>query len=338
MVACRCNPHAPGSAGYRPFRCKPERTVVASARRATAYISDHEQPRPGPRVDPLAATHESPGGLEESGLGPSIPRCSIDHPRERNLLSEPLLIEPRDGVLVITINRPEAKNAVDARVAKGIAAALDDFENNDTLGVAVLTGAGDTFCAGMDLKAFSEGESVASHRGMLGGTRRPPAKPIIAAVEGWALAGGCELALACDLIVAAEDAKFGVPEVKRGIIAAAGGLLRLPLALPYHVAMELVLTGEPISAPRAHSLGMVNRLVAPGAALQGALELAAVVLRNGPLAVRTSKQIMSTAIGWENPEFWRRQQDQVDAILSSQDALEGARAFAERREPKWSLR
>lgn len=250
-------------------------------------------------------------------------------------MTEPLLVEHRDDTLVLTINRPKARNSVDARTAQAIAKALDDFDNDDELTVAVLTGAGGTFCAGMDLKGFASGDTVATHRGMLGATERPPAKPMIAAVEGWAVAGGCELALSCDLIVAADDAKFGIPEVKRGIVAAAGGLRRLPLALPYHVAMELALTGEPLTARRAHELGMVNRLVEPGSALSGALDLASAIKRNGPLAVRTSKQIMSTAAGWNDPAFWARQQESADMILASDDALEGATAFAEKREPKW---
>lgn len=250
----------------------------------------------------------------------------------------PLLIDQHDDVLIVTIRRPEARNAVDARTAHALASALDDFDGDDGLAVAILTGAGGTFCAGMDLKAFARSESVVTHRGMLGATQRPPAKPMIAAVEGWALAGGCELALACDLIVAASDAQFGIPEVKRGIIAAAGGLRRLPLALPYHVAMELALTGEPLRAKRAYELGMVNRLVEPGTALFGALDLAAAIKRNGPLAVRTSKQIMSQEAGWDDPSFWTRQQDAAEMILSSRDALEGAIAFAEKREPKWTER
>ena len=253
-------------------------------------------------------------------------------------MTDPLLTEHHDGVLILTINRPAARNAVNAHVAQALADALDDFESDDTLVVAVLTGAEGTFCAGMDLKAFAQGESIATHRGMLGATSRPPAKPMIAAVEGWALAGGCELALACDLIVAAENAKFGIPEVKRGIVAAAGGLLRLPLALPYHVAMELALTGEPLPARRAYELGMVNRLVEPGSALIAAVDLASAIKRNGPLAVRISKQIMSTAAGWDDPEFWVRQHGSAEMILVSQDALEGATAFAEKRDPNWTGR
>jgi enoyl-CoA hydratase len=251
-------------------------------------------------------------------------------------MTEPLLVEHHDDVLVLSINRPEARNSVDARTAQAIASTLDDFENDEALTVAVLTGSGGTFCAGMDLKGFARGDTVVTHRGMLGATERPPAKPMIAAVEGWALAGGCELALSCDLIVAADDAKFGIPEVKRGIIAAAGGLRRLPLALPYHLAMELALTGEPLPARRAYELGMVNRIAKPGDVLAGALDLAAAIKRNGPLAVRTSKQIMSTATGWDDPSFWAYQQESANMILASHDALEGATAFAEKREPSWS--
>lgn len=252
--------------------------------------------------------------------------------------TDELLTETHEGVLVLTINRPHARNAVDTRTARAIAGALDDFDTDDALTVAVLTGAAGTFCAGVDLKAFARGERFTTHRGPLGMTERPPAKPMIAAVEGWALAGGCELALSCDLIVAAEDAKFGIPEVKRGIVAAAGGLLRLPLALPYHLAMEVALTGEPLSARRAYELGMVNRLVDPGSAVSAALDLAAAIQRNGPLAVRTTKQIMSAATGWDDPGYWESQRVSAEAVLSSSDAHEGATAFAEKREPRWSGR
>jgi enoyl-CoA hydratase len=250
-----------------------------------------------------------------------------------------VLTEFADGVAVLTINRPAARNAVDLEVAKELAAAVDEFESRDDLVVGILTGAGGTFCAGMDLKAFSRGERPSlPGRGFAGVTQRPPGKPLIAAVEGWALAGGCELALAADLIVAARDAKFGLPEVKRGLVAAGGGLLRLPKALPYQLAMQVVLTGDPLSAEVAHAHGLVNVLTEPGDALSGARELAARIAANGPLAVRVSKQIVTAAVRYSGAEVFAAQQDAVELVMSSADAQEGARAFAEKRSPVWTGR
>ncbi len=246
-------------------------------------------------------------------------------------------MECADGTAVITINRPEDRNAVNLEVANGIAAAIDEFEARQDLTVAILTGAGGTFCAGLDLKGFARGEiPVIPGRGFGGLTDRPPTKPLIAAVEGWALAGGFELALSADLIVAARDASFGLPEVKRGLVAGSGGLLRLPKILPYQLAMQLALTGEALSAEVAHRYGLVNQLTEPGLALAGAHELAAKVVGNGPLAVRTSKQIVSMSIGYTNAEAFAAQQKLVDPVLDSADALEGARAFAEKRPPVWT--
>jgi enoyl-CoA hydratase len=249
-----------------------------------------------------------------------------------------LSLERRGGVLLMTMDRPEARNAIDQALASAIAAAVDELDSDDRLAVGVLTGAGGTFCAGMDLKAFARGERSSTARGFGGITESPPEKPLIAAVEGWAVALGCELALACDLIVAARGARFGIPEVKRGLVAAAGGLSRLPHALPYPLAMELALTGEPLSAERAHALGMVNRLTEPGEALDEALVLAEQIASNAPLAVRTSKWIMSTAVGWNDADLWRRQAERVAEVMSSRDALEGATAFAEKRPPRWTGR
>ncbi len=182
-----------------------------------------------------------------------------------------VLTERRERVLVVTLNRPEQRNAVNAAVATGIAAALEELDSDAELSVAVLTGAGKGFCSGMDLKAFVAGEvPYAAGRGFAGIAERPPAKPIIAAVEGFAVAGGLEVALACDMIVAARGARLGVPEVKRSLVAAGGALLRLPRALPRPIALELALTGDPISAERAHELGLVNALADPGEALAGA--------------------------------------------------------------------
>src|SRR3954452_1823327 len=196
------------------------------------------------------------------------------------------LTERRDGVLVITLNRPEVRNAVNAAVAEGIAKALDELDGQDDLAVGILTGAGGFFCAGMDLGAFVRGGPPGyGARGSAGTAQRGPRKPLIAAIEGFAVAGGFEVALACDLIVAARGARLGIPEAKRGLIAAGGALIRLPKRIPYHLAMELALTGDPIDAERAHELGIVNRLTEPGGAVDAALELAAAIAKNGPLAL-----------------------------------------------------
>jgi len=253
-------------------------------------------------------------------------------------MADALRSERHGRLLVLTMHRPEARNAIDQPLATAIEAAVDELDSDASLSVGVLTGAGGTFCSGMDLKAFARGERVTTGRGFGGLTERPPEKPMIAAVEGWALAGGCELALACDLVVAARDARFGIPEVKRGLVAAAGGLSRLPHALPYPIAMEMALTGDPVSAERAHALGLVNRLTEPGAALEEALVLGARIAENGPLALRASKWIMATAAGWNDAEMWRRQQERVAEVMSSADATEGATAFAEKRAPRWSGR
>ncbi len=251
-------------------------------------------------------------------------------------MSEVLVTMPADGVLVVTIDRPQARNAVTAAVAQGIAEAMDRLDADDDLRVGVLTGAGGTFCAGMDLKAFVRGERpVVAGRGFAGVTRQPPVKPLIAAVEGYALAGGFELVLACDLVVAGEGATFGIPEVKRGLVAAAGGLLRLPERIPYHQAMELALLGNHIPAARARELGLVNRLVADGAALDAALQLAGEIVANGPLAVAASKRIVASVSAWPGDEMWERQAEIAGPVSASKDAIEGATAFAEKRAPVW---
>jgi len=248
----------------------------------------------------------------------------------------PVLTERRDGVLVITLNRPRARNAVNGALAEGLAAGLDELDRDQELRVGVVTGAEGTFCAGMDLKAFVRGERpYVEGRGFAGITQRSARKPLIAAVEGYALAGGFEVALSCDLIVAAGDASFGIPEVKRGLVAAAGALFRLPKRVPYHLAMELALTGDPISAERAAQLGVVNRLADPGGALDAALELAGAIARNGPLALIASKQIVGGAHDWTEEEAWTRNGEIAGPVMGSEDAREGATAFAEKRDPVW---
>jgi enoyl-CoA hydratase len=221
-------------------------------------------------------------------------------------------------------------------VATGLAAALDRLDEEPALSVGVLTGAGGTFSSGMDLKGFLTGDSpVIEGRGLGGLTQAPPRKPLIAAVEGWALAGGFEMVLACDLVVASREAKFGIPEVKRSLVAGAGGLLRLPHRLPYHVAMELALTGDPLDAETAHRFGLVNRLVDPGTALDGALALAAQVAANGPLALAATKEILRRSLDWTEDEGWKHQMDIMLPVFGSEDAREGATAFAEKRAPRW---
>ncbi len=247
-----------------------------------------------------------------------------------------VLTDEMNGVLVITINRPKSKNAIDKSVANGIASALEHLDGDESLRVGVLTGAGGTFCAGMDLKAFVSGEFPhVEGRGFGGMTERASDKPLIAAVEGYALAGGCELAIACDLIVAAKDAKFGVPEVKRGLVAAAGGLVRLPSQIPYRIAMELALTGEFMEADRAIALGLINKVTESGEALQTACSLAASIAENGPMAVRVTKAVIQASRDWTQDEAFSKQNELTEAVFLSEDAIEGATAFAEKRKPNW---
>lgn len=249
---------------------------------------------------------------------------------------EAVLTERRGNVFLITLNRPEARNAVNLAVAQGIAAALDELDQDEALSVGVLTGAGKGFCAGMDLKAFVTGERPwVSDRGFAGIVRRGPVKPLIAAVEGFAVAGGLEVALACDLIVAAKGAKLGIPEVKRSLVAAGGALLRLPRRIPYHVAMELALTGDPISAERGYELGLVNRLAEEGGAVEEALKLAGQIAVNAPLALVASKRILEEQWEWSRLEMWEAQAQISEPVFASEDAREGATAFAEKRAPVW---
>lgn len=247
-----------------------------------------------------------------------------------------VLVEQRDRILIVTINRPKAKNAVNLAVSQGLADAMDRLDGDPGLSVGIVTGAGGSFCAGMDLKAFARGERCDIDGRGLGFTQRPPAKPLIAAVEGYALAGGTEVALSTDLIVAATDSAFGIPEVKRGLVAGGGGLLRLPQRIPYAIAMELALTGENLSAQRAHELGLVSVLAEPGSALQAAIALAEKITANGPLAVAATKKIIVESRYWGPEEQWTEQFKILAPVFGSKDAREGAVAFAEKRAPQWT--
>ncbi|HEX6390466.1 MAG TPA: crotonase/enoyl-CoA hydratase family protein [Solirubrobacteraceae bacterium] len=249
----------------------------------------------------------------------------------------PAVLSERQGnVLIITINRPEVRNAVNAAVAEGIGTALEQLDADPELQVGVLTGAGGFFCAGMDLGAFVKGESPwYGDRGFAGISRKAARKPLIAAIEGFAVAGGMEIAIACDLVVAAKGAKMGIPEAKRSLCAAGGALLRLPRRMPYHVVMELALTGDHMPAERFHEFGLVNRLAEPGEALDVALELAAAIAKNGPLAVAASKQVIEQQQDWSLAEMWDKQTEIVAPVMTSDDAKEGSLAFKEKRDPVW---
>jgi enoyl-CoA hydratase len=251
-------------------------------------------------------------------------------------VSDEVLVEVDGGVAVLTINRPKARNAVNGAVARGIAAALDDLDARPEVSAYVLTGAGGTFCAGMDLKGFLTGDfPVVEGRGFGGLTEAPPKKPLVAAIEGYALAGGFELALACDVIVASAEAKFGLPEPKRGLVAGAGGVMRLPRRIPYHVAMEMALTGDHYPAARLYELGLVNRVTPAGEALAEALELARRIAANAPLALAATKRVIIESQDWSLEEMFKKQGAIINPVFGSKDAMEGAAAFAEKRAPVW---
>lgn len=251
-------------------------------------------------------------------------------------MTDEVLVDIADGIMTVTLNRPEARNAANRALAEGVAAAMDELESNDDVRVAILTGAGGTFCSGMDLKAFVSGETPSIEgRGFAGLTEYTPSKPLIAAVEGYALAGGLELAISCDLIVTADNAKFGIPEVKRGLAAAAGGLMKLPRQISPRLAMELALTGDFIDAQRASEIGLVNEVVPAGTALEAAKALAAKIAANGPLAVAVSKKVVLESADWSAAEMWDKQAELVMPVFTSEDAMEGAVAFAEKRAPNW---
>jgi len=250
------------------------------------------------------------------------------------------LIRDRQGhIEILTINRPEARNAINLATANALSDAFDEIEQDDDVWVVVLTAAGDkAFSAGMDLKAFATGEFPITEKGFGGITKRDFPKPLIAACNGSALAGGCEIMLSCDLVVAADHAKFGIPEVARGLVAGAGGLIRLPRRIPRAVALELALTGEPIDAQRALQIGLVNRVVPGDRLMDEALALAGRIARNAPLAVRLSKQVMVQSAELTEAEAWRINDAVFGEIGRSADAMEGAVAFAEKREPNWTGR
>jgi len=252
-------------------------------------------------------------------------------------MSEEVLTEIRDKVMIITLNRPEAMNAVNARLANALAEAVDALDADPNLSVGILTGAGRGFCAGMDLKEFIEKGDLPTveGRGFGGVVERPPIKPLIAAVEGFALAGGLELALSTDMIVAAKGAKFGIPETSVGLFAGAGALLRLPRLMPYGMVMKMALTARPILAEEAHAAGLVAELAEPGEALDAAIALAEQIAKNAPLALIASKELVREGQGRTEAEFWEYQADHMRSIFKSADGAEGARAFAEKRAPNW---
>jgi enoyl-CoA hydratase len=249
-----------------------------------------------------------------------------------------ILTERRGHVLLVTINRPEARNAFDAQSAQALEAAADLIDTEDDIFVVVITGAGGHFSAGADLKAAARGERAATRRGGFGWFGKPPRKPVIAAVEGYAVGGGFELCLSCDLIVAARTAQFGLPEVRHSVVAVGGGLFRLPRRMPYHLAMELALTGEFRDAEFMHRWGVVNRVVETGQAADEAVRWAEALQANGPTALAASKEIMFHSPDWSDDEAWGAQMTYARRALESEDRREGLAAFAEKRRPAWKGR
>jgi enoyl-CoA hydratase len=251
-------------------------------------------------------------------------------------MADEVLRERRGHVELLTINRPEARNAINRATALALSDALDDCEGDDDVWVVVLTGAGDkAFSAGMDLKAFATGEFPITEKGFGGITKRDFTKPLIAAANGSALAGGFEMMISCDMVVAADHAKFGIPEATRGLVAGAGGLIRLPKRVPLTLAYELALTGDPIDAQRAYELGLVNRVVPGDQVVDAAIALAERIAKNAPLAVRTSKDVMRRSVELSEADAWTANDEAFAMIGRSADAMEGAVAFAEKREPNW---
>ncbi len=256
-----------------------------------------------------------------------------------NVASDPRITTERNGhVLIVRIARPEVRNAIDGDMGWAINDAWDQLEGDPELRVGIITGTQGVFTAGADLKAARSPTRALPPRGKFGICKTPPGKPLVAAIEGFALGGGLEIALACDLIVAAKDARFGLPEVRRGVVAAAGGAFRLPRRLPYAVAVEMALTGEHVEAGRLAAFGLINRLTAPGEALATALEIARTISANGPLAVAATLQIMRASRDWKENEAWEAQVPMLEKVRTSQDWAEGLKAFAEKREPRWTGR
>ena len=253
--------------------------------------------------------------------------------------SQRILTERRGSILIVTINRPEAKNAFDADSSTAMSAAMDLLDAEDELFIGIITGAGGNFSAGADLKAAARGgPRVQLARGGFGVMKRPPRKPVIAAVEGYAVGGGLEMCLACDLIVAARDAKLGLPEVRHNVVALGGGLFRLPRRMPYHIVMELALTGAFKDVEFFRQYGLINRIAEPGKALEEAIALAESLLVNGPTALAASKEIIFQSLNWQDGEGWEKQMPIAMKALESEDRHEGLKAFAEKRKPVWKGR
>jgi enoyl-CoA hydratase len=254
-------------------------------------------------------------------------------------MADEVLQERRGHVVILTINRPEARNAINGPVSLAMSGYMDELAEDPDCWVVVITGSGDkAFSAGMDLKAFASGEGgdIMGASGGFGGlTQRTFPKPIIAAVNGSALAGGFEIMLSCDLVVAAEHATFGIPEAKRGLIAGAGGLIRMPKRLPTAIALELAMTGDTIDAARAFELGLVNRVVPSSVVIEEAVSLGDRIAANAPLAVRYSKSVMKQAAEVSEAEGWKINAEAVGVVFTSADAMEGPVAFAEKRPPNW---